>query len=153
MTETKRGPGRPKKTAEDRPTRVPLGVPRSKLSVEKKDPNYNYRWINETGDRIPRALEAGYEFVKRDSTDAPGVRDVVPQNSDLGTNVSKIVGTTEGGKPLTAYLMRIQKSFYQEDQKSKAEYVDSLEAGIRDANSLKGAIGDHAYVKSFSVKR
>lgn len=154
MTETKRGPGRPKNKPESaRPQRTPLGVPRSKLSVEKKDPNYNYRWINDIEDRVYRATEAGYEFVAKSSGIAPGDRDVVPQNADLGNNVSKIVGTTEGGRPMTAYLMRIKKSFYEEDQKAKAEYVDSVEAGVRNASALKGHLGEHGYVKSVSIKR
>lgn len=151
MNQPKRGPGRPRKNAEARPTRTPLGVPRAKLSVEQKDPNYAYRWINDKEDRIARALEAGYEFVKRGDTSAPGDKDVTPQNTDLGTNVSKVVGTKEGGGPLTAYLMRLKKKFYDEDQQAKQKYVDATETGIKRGRGLKDQIGEHGYVKSFGI--
>lgn len=153
MTEAKRGPGRPKKNATESTKRIPLGVPRQKLSLDKKDPNYNYRWINDTGDRIQQAQEAGYEFVKRGSTSAPGVADVVPQNTDLGTNTSKVVGTTESGAPLTAYLMRLKKSFFEEDKKAKAQQIDEMERGLRRGQSLTDSLGEHGYVKSSSFNR
>lgn len=152
MTEAKRGPGRPKKTATERAKRIPLGVPRQKLSLDQKDPNYNYRWINDTGDRIAQAQQAGYEFVKRGDTSAPGVADVVPQNTDLGANTSKVVGTTESGAPLTAYLMRLKKSFYEEDKKAKADQIDESERGLRRGQSLMDSLGDRGYVKSESFK-
>jgi hypothetical protein len=43
-----------------RPKRVPLGT-RSVLTVrpQDKDPNYEYRFINDKDDRIPQAQEAG----------------------------------------------------------------------------------------------
>lgn len=154
MTEVKRGRGRPKKSPEvasTKPTRTPLGVPRQKLSLEKKDPNYYYRWINEVGDRINLALEAGYEFVTR-SDAAPGDRDVAPQNTDLGNRTSKVVGTAEGGRPLTAYLMRLKKSFYNEDQAAKQAQIDEMERGLKVGKPLKDALGDHGYVKSMSMK-
>lgn len=154
MTEAKRGRGRPKKTAVEstKPKRTPLGVPRQKLSLDKKDPNYNYRWINDVGDRIQQAQEAGYEFVKRGDTSAPGVADVVPQNTDLGTNTSKVVGTTESGAPLTAYLMRLKKSFYEEDKRAKAENINEMERGLRRGKSLTDSLGEHGYVKSSSFQ-
>lgn len=155
MTEAKRGPGRPKKVAVESITkqkRTPLGVPRQKLSLDKKDPNYSYRWLNDSGDRINQALEGGYEFVRRGDTSAPGDMDVVPQNTDLGTNVSKVVGTTESGAPLTAYLMKLKKSFYEADQAEKQAQINETERGLKAGQSLKDSLGDHGYVKTASFK-
>lgn len=58
MAETQRAPrGRTK--------RVPVGQ-RSRLSVNGKDPNYVYRFVNDVGDRINMFQEAGYELVSKE---------------------------------------------------------------------------------------
>lgn len=109
--------------------RVPLGVPRRKLSWGHKDPNFVYRVIhNRPGkpNRVNEALAAGYEFVE----DNRHMGDTDVSNEMGGSTDSKvthIVGDDDRGNPMTGYLMRIRKEFYEEDQKKKMEIVDERE--------------------------
>ncbi|MHC4635860.1 MAG: hypothetical protein ACYSYU_11765 [Planctomycetota bacterium] len=95
-----------------RPKRVPLGT-RSVLTVrpQDKDPNYEYRFINDKDDRIPQAQEAGWEFVASKDKKIPVGDPKAGKDTQVGTPVTKAVG---GG--VTAYLMRIHKDWYDEDQ-------------------------------------
>lgn len=109
--------------------RTPLGVQRQKLVLDQlKDPNYVYRWVNDGGTRIQNALEGGYEFVSAETAGQIGVRDVIPTNTDLGSGVSMVV---ERGTGRRAFLMRIPKEFYDEDQAVKQKVVDRVDDAIR----------------------
>lgn len=101
--------------------RVPLGA-RNRLSFQNLDPEFKYRVINDTDDRLVRAQEAGYEFVESDDR----LGDVrVAEGSVPGSKVAKPVGNG-----MTGYLMRIPKEYYQEDQKTKSDKVDQLEKSM-----------------------
>ena len=132
-----------------RKQRVPLGTPRSKMAVEGKDPNFTYRWVNDQGGRIQQAEQASYEFVKAgDVTVGSGV----DRNSETGDQVSQIVGTKEDGSPMRAYLMRIKREFYEEDQNAKQEEVDAKDAAIQ-SGSVSGQPGqDGRYVSNINYE-
>lgn len=155
----KRGPGRPakrgpreesreRKTA-SRAERVPLGVPRSKMSVPNR-PGFVRRWVNDNGSRLHAAQQAGYEFV-----DDPSLKvgdQTQTMNSDLGGAISQVVGKREDGSSMRAYLMEIPDEFYQEDQQAKQAQVDQIDQAIKTGN-IEGTVGvDGRYVPNEGIK-
>lgn len=111
----------------DRKVRVPLGVPRSKLTVPEIR-GYKMRWINDLEGRMLQAEMGGYEYVQ--SHEIPGFvdKDIDNENRDLGTRISRVVDKTTGMK---AYLMKIKTEFYEEDQKEKLKSIDEIDRAIR----------------------
>lgn len=89
-----------------------------------KDPNYVYRFVNDTGSRIHNFTQAGYEMV----TDADLVvgDSRVKDSSELGS--AKRVISNDG---TTSYLMRIKKEWYDEDQAAKAARIDETEQAMK----------------------
>jgi hypothetical protein len=120
------------KAPRGRTRRTPIGT-RNVLTVAGKDPNYVYRIVNDSGDRINEFLEAGYELVPEDSVKVGDKR--VNKASSEGSNAQISVG--QGQK---AFVMRIRKEWYQEDQAAKQQRVDQLEATIKD-KALDGTYG------------
>lgn len=102
--------------------RTPVGQ-RQILSVKGKDPNYIYRFVNDVGDRIPQFLDGGYEFVDKEDHRIGDnrVNNATPEGSRAQASV---------GGGVKAYLMRIHKDYYVEDQKVKQDRVDELERSI-----------------------
>lgn len=113
--------------------RVPLGVPRTKLQVPKL-PGYQLRWINDRGNRIHLAKNAGWDFTTPEEVgpvgDAPE-----SNNSDVGSRISWPVGTKDDGSPMRAYLMKIKEEFYREDQAAKQKEVDKIDAAMKGGNT------------------
>lgn len=127
----------------DRSIRVPLGSPQRKLDARIPEGKKG-RWINDTGGRISDALRGGYYFI----TDTG---DVAANNENLGSCISKSVGTQESGLPLEAYLMVIDEKLYAEDQREKQKIPDQVDKQI-----LKGTVeqmaGDQRYIPSAGIK-
>ncbi len=110
-----------------RPRRANVNGVRNVLTVSGKEPGYQYRVVNDTGDRIAQMQEIGYEIVQ-DQNISVGDRRIANPTKE-GTPIKVSVG---GGD--TAYVMRIKKEWFDEDQARKAEYVDNLEKGtLREA--------------------
>jgi len=100
-----------------RKERIPAGTARLNLNVPEI-PGYVSRWVNERdqqGDRLQRFLDGGYEFVLRNTGIIPGDTAVDGGNQDLGSRISRRV-SSDGMK---AYLMKIPKKLYDQDQKAK----------------------------------
>lgn len=89
-----------------------------------KDPNYVYRFVNDTGSRIANFQSMGYEFVEDPSMVVGDSR--VSDVSDIGS--SKRVISNDG---TTSYLMRIKKEYYEEDQAAKAAQVAETERAMK----------------------
>jgi hypothetical protein len=100
---------------------------RLKLDVRNKDPNYEYRWFNDVGDRINEAVESGREYVLKEDV----VLDASMEKPGLGSCVSKCVGKHPDGSPKMAYLLRIRKEWYDEDQIEKQKAADLVDQSIR----------------------
>lgn len=148
MEEAKRGPGRPRNDDRDsdRKQRVPLGGIKMKLSYPNQDPNYEYRWLNDKGNRINEAQDGGYEFVTRSEGKAG---DEVGSDQGTDSRISKVVMTNEDGSPRRAYLMRIKKDWYKQDQVKKQEYLDNIEKQLMRGIDAKGRPGqDGRYIPS-----
>ena len=111
------------KAPSGRVKRVPVSG-RNILTVAGKDPDYAYRIVNDDEDRITRFLDAGYTVVGEESVEVGDKRVSKPTAEGSVKQVS--VG---GGKK--AYVMRIRKDWYEEDQKAKQSFVDQQEATIK----------------------
>lgn len=120
--------------------RVPLGVPRQKLNAPQR-PGYVRRWVNDDPGRLDAAQEGGYEYVTGESRSEGGATD------GMGAKISRVVGTRDGGAPITAYLMEIKKEWYDEDQEAKQGKIDDSEAALRRGQDQHGKPGvDGRYV-------
>jgi hypothetical protein len=117
--------------------RIPVGGNRDILTVEGKDINYVYRWVNDVDGRVQKFIAAFYDNVYMKDGVEVGAQDV-KQGSNVGSVVSKDVG-----KGITAYLMRIRKEYYEEDQAAKQrDKVDRSEEIIfENVDRLSGKYG------------
>lgn len=121
------------KAPSGRVSRTPIGT-RNILTVKGKDPNYVYRHVNDIDDRIQMFQEAGYELVQDESVQVGDKR--VNAASSLGS--AKAVSVGQGTK---AYLMRIKREWYEEDQAKKLANVADIERATKE-KALDGTYGD-----------
>jgi hypothetical protein len=120
------------KAPRGRVTRTPVGT-RNILTVAGKDPNYVYRVINDSGDRVQEFMDAGYELVDANSVRVGDKR--VNAATAEGSKAQLSVG--QGQK---AYVVRIKKEWYEEDQAAKQVHVNKLEEATK-AKALDGTYG------------
>lgn len=121
------------KAPSGRVSRTPVGT-RNILTVKGKDPGYVYRHVNDIDDRISMFQEAGYELVQDESVVVGDKR--VNAASSLGS--AKAVSVGQGTK---AYLMRIKRDWYEEDQARKLSNVADIERATKE-KALDGTYGD-----------
>lgn len=110
--------------SEGRVKRTSINGKRNVLTVQGKDPNFEYRIVNDVGDRVAAMQENGYEIVS-DNTVKVGERRVANPTQD-GSPVMASVG---GG--IKAYVMRIKKEWYAEDQEAKQRHVSETESAMK----------------------
>lgn len=106
-----------------KPRRTGINKTRSVLTVEGKDPNFEYRIVNDTGDRVAQFEDRGYEVVS-DNNIKVGDRRIANPTKE-GSPIQISVG---GGQK--AFLMRIKKEWALEDRKAKDAIVDEQEKGM-----------------------
>lgn len=123
------------KLAENREvrTRVPLSAARQRLTTPDI-PGYHVHWINDYPGRVAAAVQGGYQFVEQSEAlitmpDLAGTP--VGTGTDLGTRVSIVVGRTQEGGPLRAYLMKIKEEWFKEDQRDGQAKVDAVHEALR----------------------
>lgn len=109
-----------KSTRTPRAKRTPINGQRSILNVKGKDPNFSYRIVNDVDDRINEFLERGYEIVTEEGVQVGDKRVAKPTQSGSAVELSVGNGTK-------AFLMRIKKEWYQEDQDAKQAKVSEIE--------------------------
>ncbi len=121
---TEKAVDKPVEKRVERKERIPVNGARDILTVRNKDPNFEYRWVNDTPGRLQRFMDGGWEVVTDDlqvgqkSVDSP---------SKLGSAITKNVGRSTVG-----VLMRVPKEWYDEDQMAKQDKVDALEASMQE---------------------
>ena len=115
-----------------RVTRTPVGQ-RNLLTVKGKDPNFNYRIVNDVDGRIAQFQEAGYEVVPR------GTVEVGDKRASTATAVGSTANFSVGGGQ-KAVLMRQKREWYEEDQLQKQKFVDAQESSIKQ-KALEGTYG------------
>lgn len=131
--------------APERRVRVPLGVPRLKMTAPQR-PGYVRRWVNDDPGRLDSAQQGGYEFVLGEVRSEGGATDGV------GAKISRVVGSNDNGTPKTAYLMEIKKEWYDEDQQAKQASVNQTEAALRRGSDEHGEPGrDGRYVPESGI--
>lgn len=118
------------KSPSGRVRRTPVGA-RNVLTVGGKDPNFEYRIVNDEGDRIEQFKAAGYDVVSGSDVTVGDRR--INQVSAEGSAATVSVG---GG--VKAVVMRIRKDWYLEDQQAKADAIAATEAATK-TDALKGA--------------
>jgi|SRR5579859_6045142 len=117
-----------------RPQRVSVGL-RPKLSLIGKDPNFEYRWVNDTPGRIAMFKHSGWETVTNSEVDTGNFR--AEEASEMGSLAYAIV---DGGTGLKAYVMKIRKEWYEQFMDEHEAEVASAEAGLR-PNTSDGEYG------------
>jgi len=118
---------------EIRSTRVPLSGPRDVLEIYGKNPEYVYRIVNDVSNRVSRFKQAGWEIVT-DEIEVAIPRVGTP--SPTGSPVKIAVG---GG--IQAYVMKIHKAYFEEDQKAKHAKLLELEAAMESKTQQPGMYG------------
>ena len=146
-TVKKRGPGRPRKNdvsradaTTGRPPRVPVSGNRDILTISGKDPAFEYRWIldaAESGQRILKFQNAWWDLVKSDDGQHTVGQDMVYKSDNVGSIIRVPAGS---GK--FYYLMRIQKEYYEADQKAKQVDISEREQAITQTDSDDGQYGE-----------
>ncbi len=122
------------KAPSGRVTRTPIGT-RNILTVKGKDPNFEYRIVNDSDDRIAQFQEAGYELVPDDTVKVGDKR----VNSATSEGSVKQISVGQGTK---AYLMRIKKDWYLEDQRAKQKHVNEIERATKEKALGYGDYGE-----------
>lgn len=109
-----------------------------KLNVTKSIPGYHLHIFNDDGVRVEEAISVGWEFVTPDEV-GKTTPHVTSRNTDLGDKVRFLVGKTESGSPLYAYLMKIREEWWLEDQQALQARNDMVDEAIRSGNSPEGS--------------
>ena len=81
----------------------------------KKHPEFVFRWVNDEGTGLTKAISADYDFANEDG-------DEIDRNSSSRYQVH--VGTMRDGSPLKAYLMRIRKDWHDEYKEQAQTAID-----------------------------
>lgn len=107
-----------------RPQRAKVNGQRNVLNVTGKDPEFQYRIVNDTGDRISSLQEQGYEVVT-DSKVKIGERRIANPTQEGSVVAASVGGGVKG------VLMRIKKDWFQEDQDAKQQRVAQTEISMK----------------------
>lgn len=137
------------RTATDRPARRTRGAfngTTGKLKVDFVDPAYHAHWMNDVPGRIETAIDNGYEFVTYGEIKSVGV------NYDLTDKVKRLVGKTESGEPMYAYLMKIHMDWYEEDQKSIQGRIDQIDQSIKSGRNSDDPSGFYTPREGIKIK-
>lgn len=118
------------KSPSGRVTRTPVNS-RNVLSVKGKDPDYEYRIVNDTADRIQQFQEAGYEIVNASEVTIGDKRVNAPTPEGSKAQVSV-------GKGDKAFVMKQRKEWYKEDQEAKIASTRQLEATMKQEATSAG---------------
>ena len=117
-----------------RPKRIAVGL-RPKLSVEGKDPNFEYRIVNDTPGRIAMFKQGGWELCTNTEVDTGSFR--ADEAAELGSLAYMIV---DGGTGLKGYVMKIKKEYYEEFMQEFEDEVRRTEETLR-PNTNDGGYG------------
>lgn len=141
------------KVTED--TRVSMAIPQLMLEVPAID-GYEMHWFADRPGRIPRAVQAGYEFVNPEEVKVNnfGIAADLMQtgNSDMGTRISVHGGTSESGGSERLYLMKIKKEWYDKDmalrEQNSDQVVNALKHGLVGSERDKMVDAAQRYAKN-----
>jgi hypothetical protein len=118
-------------------TRIPLsdaGLKRLQVPVDLDEDKYAYRWINNAPGRLEAAEAGGYEKVPLDEKPTAG--------EDVNGTVSQVHNRGSGQR---AFLMRIPRKMWTEDQEAKEQLNKTVDRAI-DRQEFSGRQLEEAYV-------
>lgn len=107
-----------------RAKRTPING-RNILSLTNKEDGYIYRFVNDVGDRVEIFKERGWELV-----DAKDVRIGDRRVESAGPLGSKAQASVDK-QGTKAFVMRIPKDWYDEDQAEKAKAIAEQEKSMK----------------------
>lgn len=133
--------------------RIPFSANRKRLDVDWVEKDFEKKWVarwfNDQDGRVERAQAAGYALVKPEEVVGLGDSELHQGNTDLNAKVSKVVGRAEGNVPIRAYLLKIPREFYEEDQAEKekvnARVDEAIRAGKAGGADIEGQYGKVRY--------
>lgn len=99
--------------------RASVGGHAMKLSAPQRL-GYVRRWVNDTGNRIAMAEEMAYDFVT----------DPAAQTTDVGSRISRLVGTQANGEPMRAYLMETPEEEYRAGAEEKEAHLRQIDEAM-----------------------
>lgn len=114
--------------APKRRRRAKMGQHAMKLLAGAR-PGHTRRWFNDDGNRIAEAGELGYDFVSTDE-----------KSTDVGSRVSRLVGTKANGEPLRAYLMETPDELFAEGLAEKEAHNRQIDDAITAGVDLTGQL-------------
>ena len=127
-----------RRRAVDKKARIPFGAHRTKLQLSEQDTKRfeekgrTVRWFNDQDGRIEAAVQGGWVFVEPEDVPSLGAAGLHQENTDLNGKVSKVVSrSSKSNTPIRAYLMSIDKEWYDEDQKAKEEINAQVDRALR----------------------
>lgn len=112
-------------TASARPKRTPVGA-RPRLVLYGKDPNFEYRWVNDSPGNVSTYKYNGWQLCTNDEVDTGNFR--AEQASEVGSLASAVV---DGGSGLKAYVMKISKEEFLEIQEAYEDINRKSEETMR----------------------
>ena len=144
-TEIKRGPGRPPRVEEvqkQRRRRTGIGFERNLrlyVPADDKDPNFEYRWVNDREGRVQRLFSEDWDIVSFVEGDK------APNASAEGTQLKRVADQHSG---LKTVLMRKPKEYYRADKAAEQKLLDERDETMRVGalNSPEGLSGPDSYV-------
>lgn len=125
--------------------RISMSLPSRKLEVPEL-PGYWLHWFLEAN--VPRALEAGFEFV--DSFEIPvtqfnpGTSKEINGNMDLGTRLRQVAGKSEQGGAEYFVLMKLREEWAAEDRAMRDKRNAEILATIFRGEHILGSEQDSA---------
>lgn len=122
---------------QQRKDRTPL-YKQSAVTLKNRDPLFHYRLVNDTPGRIASFLQAGWEIVEGDNSETYSGKGR-SEATQKGTMMTRRVNERNDAPCHDAYMMRIPKELYEEDQKAKEKGWDQVEAEIDSTGELKKA--------------
>lgn len=138
---TRPAEGQTRVTKEERPNRIPVSGNRNIMTVSGIDTDkYVVRWVNDVDNRIRMFERGGWVKVTEDV-------DIGDRTVD-SSNSKQSFATKYVGANVTAYLMKIRRDWYEEDQANKERAIKEKEEDLRRQNErAEGRYG------SVSIKR
>ena len=143
----KRGPGRPRKNdvsrvdaTTGRTPRVPISGNRDILTVDGKDPAFEYRWVldsSESGQRIMKFNRAWWDLVESGDGQHVVGQDMVYKTENVGSIIRSPAGNAK-----FYYLMRIPKEYFEADQKAKQKDISDKEQHMTQTDNDNGQYGN-----------
>jgi hypothetical protein len=120
--------------------RIPMSTPQRKLEVTEI-PGYHLHWFRD--DNIPRAVQAGYEFVDAKEVHVNqvnvGSSKDITGNADMGSRVRVVGGVAESGGAEHLTLMKLREEYWREDRRAIDERNASVMSAIFQDEQILGS--------------